>query len=114
MLDTPRFRVPLTLGTPADSGTELILPSPSTATLNHITLTNNCSITLPDAKAGQALTVLLKQDEQGGRTVTWDTALWAGGTPPTLSTDANAMDVLVFICIDNTNWMGFVSGLDMK
>lgn len=97
-----------------NSGTELELPSPSTATLHHITLTDNCTITLPDAKAGQSMTVLLKQDEEGGRTVTWDSALWAGGEVPTLSTDANAMDVLVFICIDNTNWLGFVSGLDMK
>lgn len=98
----------------AASGTELTLPAPSTATLHNITLTDNCTITLPAAVAGQSLTALLKQDEEGGRTVTWDSALWAGGTPPTLSTTANAIDVLVFICIDNTSWMGFVSGLDMK
>jgi len=98
----------------ADSGTELTLPAPSTATLHNITLTDNCTITLPEAKAGQSLTVLLKQDEEGNRTVTWDSALWSGGTPPTLTTNADAIDVLVFICIDNTNWMGFVSGLDMK
>lgn len=102
------------VNTVADSGTELTLPAPSTATLHNITLTDNCAITLPTAVAGQSLTVLLKQDATGNRTVTWDSALWAGGTPPTLSTTANAMDVLVFICIDNTNWMGFISGLDMK
>lgn len=102
------------VNTVTDSGTELTLPAPSTATLHHVTLTDNCTVTLPAAKAGQSLTVLLKQDDTGGRTITWNTALWAGGTPPTLSTDANTLDVLVFICIDNTNWMGFVSGLDMK
>lgn len=102
------------VNTVATSGTEQTLPAPSTATLHHLTLTDNCAITLPEAKAGQSLTVLLKQDGIGSRTVTWHSALWAGGTPPTLSTDANAIDVLVFICIDNTNWMGFVSGLEMK
>lgn len=102
------------VNTVAESGTELTLPAPSTATLHNITLTDNCTITLPEAKAGQSMTVLLKQDDTGNRTVTWDSALWAGGEAPTLSTDANAMDVLVFICMDNTNWMGFVSGLDMK
>jgi hypothetical protein len=100
--------------TVAASGTELTLPTPSTATLHHITLTDNCTITLPAAVAGQSLTVLLKQDGTGNRTVTWDSALWASGTPPTLSTSASAIDVLVFICIDNSNWLGFVSGLDMK
>lgn len=102
------------VNTVADSGTEQTLPAPSAATLHNITLTDNCTITLAEAKAGQSLTVLLKQDETGNRTVTWNTALWAGGEAPTLSTAANAIDVLVFICIDNTNWMGFVSGLDMK
>src|SRR5690606_549314 len=102
------------VNTVADSGTEQTLPAPSTATLHNITLTDNCTIILAEAKAGQSLTVLLKQDETGNRTVTWNTALWAGGEAPTLSTAANAIDVLVFICIDNTNWMGFVSGLDMK
>ena len=102
------------VNTVADAGTELTLPAPSTATLHNIILTDNCTITLPAAVAGQSLTVLLKQDEEGGRMVTWDTSLWAGGTPPTLSTSANSLDVLVFICIDNTNWMGFVSGQDMQ
>jgi len=102
------------VNTVAESGTELTLPAPSTATLHNIILTDNCTISLPTAAAGQSLTVLLKQDEEGGRTVTWDSALWAGGEVPTLSTAANAMDVLVFICMDNTNWLGFLSGPDMK
>lgn len=102
------------VNTVAASGTELTLPAPSTATLHNITLTDKCTITLPAAVAGQSMTVLLKQDATGNRTVTWDSAFWAGGEAPTLSTTANAMDVLVFICIDNTNWMGFVSGQDMQ
>lgn len=102
------------VNTVADSGTEITLPAPSTATLHNITLTDNCAITLPTAVAGQSLTVLLKQDDIGNRTVTWGSALWAGGTASTLTSDANAIDVLVFICIDGTHWMGFVSGQDMQ
>jgi len=102
------------VNTVADSGTELELSAPSTATLHNITLTDDCTISLPTAVAGQSLTVLLKQDDTGNRTATWDSALWAGGSAPTLSTGAGAIDVLVFICIDGANWMGFVSGQGMQ
>jgi len=96
------------VNTVASSGTTETLPAPSTATLHDITLTDNCTITLPTAVAGQSLTVLLRQDVTGSRTVTWTSALWSGGTAPTLTTTANALDILVFICIDGSNWMGFV------
>ena len=102
------------VNTVASSGTTETLPAPSTATLHDITLTDNCTITLPTAVAGQSFTLLLRQDGDGSRTVTWASALWAGGTAPTLTTTASAIDILVFICIDGTNWMGFVSGQDMQ
>jgi len=102
------------VNTVAASGASQTLPAPTTATLHDITLTANCSITLPTAVAGQSFTVLLRQDGTGSRTVTWASALWASGTAPTLTTTASAVDVLVFICIDGTNWMGFVSGQDMQ
>ena len=102
------------VNTVAASGASQTLPAPTTAALHDITLTANCSITLPTAVAGQSFTVLLRQDGTGSRTVTWASALWASGTAPTLTTTASAVDVLVFICIDGTNWMGFVSGQDMQ
>jgi hypothetical protein len=102
------------VSTVAASGSTLTLASPTTATLHDVTLTANCTITLPTATAGRSLTLLLRQDGTGSRTVTWDSALWASGTAPTLTTTASALDVLVFICIDGTNWMGFVSGQDMS
>lgn len=102
------------VNTVADASTAYTIPSPASYTLHNLTLTDNCTITLPTATAGQSFTLLLRQDATGSRTVTWNAALWSGGTAPTLTTTASALDVLVFICIDGTNWMGFVSGQDMQ
>ncbi len=102
------------VNTVADATATYTIPSPASYTLHDITLTANCTITLPTAVAGQSLTILLRQDGTGSRTVTWTSALWSGGTAPTLTTTASALDILVFICIDGTNWMGFVSGQDMQ
>ena len=56
--------------------------------------------------------LLLKivQDGVGGRTVTgWDADIkWVGGTAPTLSTGANAIDILSFY-FDGTNYFGTAS-----
>lgn len=66
-------------------------------------------------KAG-AFTLILKQDATGSRTVTWPGSVkWAGGTAPTLTTDANAIDILTFVTTDaGTTWYGFVGGLDFS
>jgi hypothetical protein len=46
---------------------------------------------------GQVVMMELKQDATGSRTVTWNANVsWAGGTAPTLTTTANAVDVLRF------------------
>src|ERR1700758_4812650 len=44
--------------------------------------------------AGQTISLFLKQDGTGSRTVTWDSWLWASGSAPTLSTTASATDVI--------------------
>ncbi len=66
-------------------------------------------------KAG-SFTLILKQDATGGRTVTWPASVkWAGGTAPTLSTDANAVDILTFITTDaGTTWYGMLAGEDFS
>lgn len=102
------------VNTVAESGDSQTLPAPSDSTIHDITLTDNCTITLPAAVAGQSLTVLLRQDGVGNKTVTWVSALWSGGTTSIVTTPANAIDIFVFICIDGTNWFGFISGQDMK
>ena len=52
----------------------------------------------------------------GGSSITWPgTVRWPGGTAPTLTANATAVDVLVFITDDGgTNWRGVASMLDSK
>lgn len=80
----------------------------------NITLTGNVTFTFNGAIAGKACSfaIYLKQDSTGSRTVTWPgTARWSGGVGPTLSTAANAVDIVVFETLDNgTNWYGSLVG----
>ncbi|MFA6571420.1 MAG: hypothetical protein WCT77_09300 [Bacteroidota bacterium] len=97
------------------SGATETIPAPTSQTITNLTLTSNCTITLPTPVAGQSFTLLLHQDGTGSRTVTWTgSVLWSGGIAPTLTTTAAALDVICFLCVDGTNWIGFVSGQDMK
>ena len=56
-----------------------------------------------------SLTLVVIQDSTGGRTITWpSTVKWVGGTAPTLSTAANAIDIISFF-YDGTNYYGVAS-----
>lgn len=62
------------------------------------TLTANVTVapTFTSPNDGQTINWFLTQDATGSRTMTWPTSFkWAGGTVPTLSTAANAVDLLV-------------------
>jgi hypothetical protein len=66
----------------------------------------NTNITFTNGQPGGEYTLILKQDAAGGRTVTWPSSiLWAGGTAPTLSSGANATDVMNFV-YNGTNYLG--------
>lgn len=89
------------------SGAAQAIPDVTTATLNRITLTANCTFTFPAAAAGKSFMVALVQDATGSRTATWPANVkWAGGTAPTLTTTAGKVDVFSFICFDGANWLG--------
>lgn len=52
------------------------------------------------------LILVLKQDSIGNRTITWPSSVkWPAGTAPTLSTGANAIDIIAFY-FDGTNYYG--------
>ena len=72
-----------------------------------ITLTANVTLTFTDLTEGTGVLHLkLIQDDTGNRTATWpNTVNWAGGTAPTLTTDADAVD-LVSLYFDGTNYYG--------
>jgi hypothetical protein len=63
-----------------------------------------------DPEAGDTTTVVLAQDETGGRTAAWpEGTQWDGGAPPTLSSEGLERDVVTLL-FDGTAWLGFLSG----
>jgi hypothetical protein len=76
------------------------------------TLDSACTFANPsNLKDGASYTIIVKQDASGGRVISsFGTAYkWAGGTAPTLSASANAVDILTFIS-DGTNLYGSFVG----
>ncbi len=77
------------------------------------TLTDACTFTFTAPSNPCNLLLRLIQDGTGSRTVTWPaTVKWPGGTAPTLTTDANAVDIVSFY-YDGTNYYG-VASLDFS
>lgn len=64
-----------------------------------VTLTGNATLATPtNMQAGATYQWIIKQDATGGRTLSYGTAFWwANKTPPTLSTGANAQDIITAI-----------------
>lgn len=102
----------------AESGTDYAINLAS-GNIFELTLTDSCTLTFSNppasGKAG-SVTLILHQDGTGNRTVTWpDSMTWAGGTAPTLSTAANAIDVIQLFTTDGgTTWRGFLAGLNFS
>jgi hypothetical protein len=69
-----------------------------------ITMTGNISTqTLSNVKPGKAGQIRFIQDATGGRTMAWNAIFkFVGGVLPTLSTAANAIDVLNYSCVSAT------------
>jgi len=80
--------------------------TPDFAVANHfsVTLAGNRTLANPtNLAAGQSGAIFITQDASGSRTLTFG-AYWkfAGGTAPTLSTAANAVDMLVYVVKSST------------
>lgn len=75
-----------------------------------VTLTANCAVSLTGAVTAEAwaVSILLRQDGTGGRTVTWtDTIGWAGGSAPVLQTAGGSVDIVTLLTVDGgTTWLG--------
>jgi len=80
------------------------------ATLDSATVT--CTFTGATSGLVAAMVLELAQDGTGGRLVTWPgSVVWPGGTAPTLSAAAGAVDVLTFFSRNGgTTWYGFPTG----
>ncbi len=79
-----------------------------------VTLAGNRTLANPtNMKDGATYILTVKQDATGSRTLAYGSAYkWPGGTAPVLSTAANAVDILTFVC-DGTNMYG-VASLDFS
>lgn len=83
-----------------------------------VTLTADVkSVTLesaPEADTAGSFTLILTQDETGGRSIAWPKSVkWPEGTAPTIGSAPNSETVLRFITIDGgASWRGFLAGKD--
>ena len=74
----------------------------SNETLTFTTPYNSCNLILK-----------IVQDNTGGRTISWPASVkWPGGTPPTLSTGGNKIDIVSFF-YDGTYYYG-IGSLDFS
>ena len=82
------------------------------------TLAGATTFTFTGATASTACSfgLYLTQDATGSRLVTWPASVrWSGGTAPTLSTAASAVDIVVFETINGgTVWYGSLVGTNFS
>ena len=91
-----------------NSGSTFTVPWTSGAK-QTITLNANCTFTFTAPVGVSNLLLKLVQDGSGSRTVTWPASVkWAGAAAPTLTTTANAVDIVTFM-YDGTNYWGTYS-----
>lgn len=102
-----------TVKTVAASGTAQTI-NLTEGTVWDITLTGDCTLTLPTPEKGRTFTLRLVQDGTGSRLVSWPAnTRWSGGVLPVLSTAKESVDVVSFSCIDGEHWLGFFDGKGM-
>ena len=108
--------------TGAQRGQVTGLTSASTITIdmsttnNHsVTLAHNTTFAAPSNQvAGQSGSIFITQDGTGSRTAAWNANFkWKGGTAPTLSTTAAAVDRIDYIIASSGN-IHAVATLDVK
>ena len=73
-------------------------------TVQTVTMTGNCTFTMPTATAGKSF-VLIVSTGAGSFTGTFTSVKWPSNTAPTLTTTASRWDILTFFA-DGTNWYG--------
>jgi len=79
----------------------------TTGTVLTATLTAStpCTFTMPTAVAGKSFILILTQAASGMTTATFTGVKYPGGTAPTITATASAVDILSFVS-NGTNWYG--------
>jgi hypothetical protein len=82
----------------------------ATGTVLTATLTAStpCTFTMPTATAGKSFILKLTQAATGMTTATFTSVKFPGGTAPTITATASAVDILSFVS-DGTNWYGTIA-----
>jgi hypothetical protein len=75
-----------------------------TGTVQTVTLTGNCTFTMPAVGASKSF-ILILSTGAGSFTSTFTSVKWPSGTAPTITTTASRWDILTFVS-DGTNWYG--------
>lgn len=73
-------------------------------TVQTVTMTGNCTFTMPTATAGKSF-VLILSTGAGSFTGTFTSVKWPSNVAPTITTTASRWDILTFFS-DGTNWYG--------
>ena len=87
----------------------------STANVHTVNMpAGNATVAVSSASVGQVFLVRIVQDSVGSRVVTWfSTIKWPGGSQPTLTTTANKIDVVAFLCTSSGNFDGYIVGQNL-
>ena len=93
-----------TLGTV--TGTATIVITAGTVVTATLTASTPCTFAMPTSPvAGQSFILRLTQAATGMTTATFTGVKWPGGTVPTITATASAVDILSFVYI-GTSWYG--------
>jgi len=76
----------------------------ASGTFQTVTMTGNCTFTMPALVAGKSFNLIVNSGS-GGFTGTFTSVKWPNNTAPTLTTTASRWDILAFEC-DGTYWYG--------
>lgn len=88
-----------------NSGTSQTLAL-TNGTFQTVTLTGNCTFTMPTATAGKSF-ILKILTGAGSYTAAFTGVKWSGGTAPTITATASKYDIVSFVA-DGTAWSGSI------
>ncbi len=77
--------------------------------VQNLALGTSTTLTFTNVQPGARYILSLLQDNTGSRTVNWPASVhWSGSTAPTLTTTANKLDIISFVClgVNGTNCYG--------
>jgi len=79
----------------------------TSGTVQTVTLTAStaCTFTMPTATAGKSFILIVTQASGGSGTAVFTSVKFPGGTAPTITATASAVDILTFVA-NGTSWFG--------